>query len=104
MNAQYDSEANQESGTNILSRVQDCSLVAIKDASTVQHGLNGIVSHEICHISITAFEHGIEQKRRGALVDRGANGTIIGKDARVLCKLQREVDVTGIDNHELNSL
>ena len=70
----------------------------------VQNGLNGMVSHEICHISITAFEHGIERKRRGALVDRGANGTIIGKDARVLRKLQREVDVTGIDNHELNSL
>jgi hypothetical protein len=38
------------------------------------------------------------------LVDRGANGGIIGNDARVHHVHLREVDVTGIDNHELNSL
>jgi hypothetical protein len=37
-------------------------------------------------------------------VDRGANGGIIGNDARVHHVHLREVDVTGIDNHELNSL
>ena len=41
---------------------------------------------------------------RGSLVDRGANGGIIGNDARVTFQHQREVDVTGIDNHELNAL
>jgi hypothetical protein len=34
------------------------------------------------------------------LVDRGANGGI-GNDARVHHVHLREVDVTGIDNHEL---
>jgi hypothetical protein len=38
------------------------------------------------------------------LVDRGANGGILGNDARVILKHQKSVDVTGIDNHELNSL
>jgi len=42
--------------------------------------------------------------KRGALVDRGANGGIIGSDARIHLEHQREVDVTGIDNHELSGL
>ena len=46
----------------------------------------------------------IHQRYRGALVDRGANGNIVGNDARVIRKLERMVDVTGIDNHELNLL
>ena len=37
-------------------------------------------------------------------MDRGANGGIIGNDAHVYLIHQRRVDVTGIDNHELNSL
>lgn len=41
---------------------------------------------------------------RGSLVDRGANGGILGNDAKVIHVHMREVDVTGIDNHELNAL
>ena len=41
---------------------------------------------------------------RGSLVDRGANGGILGSDARVTVTHQHQVDVTGIDNHELNGL
>ncbi len=44
------------------------------------------------------------RSKRGSLVDRGANGGIIGDDAKVFLQHQRQVDVTGIDNHELNSL
>ena len=40
----------------------------------------------------------------GALVDSGANSTIIGNNAKVIRKIEREVDATGIDNHELNAL
>ena len=48
--------------------------------------------------------HAISRSKRGSLIDRGANGGIIGNDARIIHKHQREVDVTGIDNHELNAL
>ena len=41
---------------------------------------------------------------RGSLIDRGANGGLLGKDARVIHYHQKEVDVTGIDNHELGGL
>jgi len=38
------------------------------------------------------------------LVDRGPNGGILGNDAKVIFKSNKTVDVTGIDNHELNAL
>ena len=41
---------------------------------------------------------------RGALVDRGANGGILGSDAKPFFQHTRTVNVTGIDNHELNHL
>ncbi len=44
------------------------------------------------------------RSQRGSLVDRGANGGILGNDARVTLQHQRQVDVTGIDNHELSAL
>ena len=46
----------------------------------------------------------LKRHARGSLVDRGANGGILGADGRVTHTHQREVDVTGIDNHELNAL
>eukprot|EP00934_Nitzschia_sp_Nitz4_P006215 Nitzschia sp. Nitz4//scaffold143_size57137//53597//57072//NITZ4_006523-RA/size57137-processed-gene-0.42-mRNA-1//1//CDS//3329536473//6205//frame0 len=41
---------------------------------------------------------------RGALVDRGANGGMAGADTRIIARTDRNVDVTGIDNHELVGL
>ena len=54
------------------------------------------------HVSANnlVFKH----KKRGSLVDRGANGGIIGSDARGTLQHQQRVDVTGIDNHELTAL
>ena len=49
--------------------------------------------------------HAAQRGNRGALVDRGANGGIIGNDAQILYTHPgQEVDVTGIDNHQLDSL
>ena len=55
-------------------------------------------------ITYSVSKHSIRRSQRGALVNRGANGGIVGNDARVTHKHIRTVDVTGIDNHELNSL
>ena len=54
------------------------------------------------HYAIT--QSVIARSKRGSLIDRGANGGILGNDARVFLQHQRNVDVTGIDNHELNAL
>lgn len=42
--------------------------------------------------------------KRGALVDRGANGGMAGDDLRVINTTDSRVDVCGIDNHELTGL
>ena len=49
--------------------------------------------------------HAVKRDQRGALIDRGANGGIVGNDAHIIhVYTAQEVDVTGIDNHEINSL
>ena len=73
------------------------------------------IGHDVVNVSdiprpqsITANVHYFvsahNMKRRGALVDRGANGGIAGDDTRVIHKHLRKVDVTGIDNHEMTDL
>ncbi len=52
------------------------------------------------HVSATKITKG----QRGSLVDRGANGGIVGSDAHVIHQYTKTVDVTGIDNHEMSGL
>ena len=40
----------------------------------------------------------------GSLVYRGATGGLSGTDVRVICKTDREVDVTGIEYHQMGNL
>jgi len=53
---------------------------------------------------IHASKHAIKRSKRGTLVDRGANGGTLGNDAKVIFKRNKTVDITGIDNHEINAL
>jgi len=53
---------------------------------------------------IHASKHAIKRSKRGTLVDRGANGGVLGNDAKVIFKRNKTADVTGVDNHELNAL
>ena len=39
-----------------------------------------------------------------SLVDRGANGGIAGDDVRVILKTLRNVDIQGIDNHQIQNI
>ena len=41
------------------------------------------------------------QAKHGSLVDRGANGGLIGSDVRILSRSSRKCTVTAIDSHEL---
>jgi hypothetical protein len=40
----------------------------------------------------------------GSLIDRGANGGLVGDDVRIIAKTGKFVDVAGIDNHTVNDL
>jgi len=53
---------------------------------------------------IHASKHAIKRSKRGTLVNRGANGGVLGNNAKVDFKRNKTVDVTGVDNHELNAL
>ena len=46
----------------------------------------------------------LKRPKRGSLIDRGANGGILGTDGRVIFTHQCQVDVTGIDHHEITDL
>ena len=72
---------------------------------SVQFGHVIISYHAYAHdIVYVVSAHAVSRNKRGSLVDRGANGGILGSDARVTLVHTRTVDVTGIDNHELNAL
>jgi len=53
---------------------------------------------------LCASNHAIKRSKRGTPVDHGANGGVLGNDAKVAFRWNKSVDVTGIDNHELSSL
>ena len=44
------------------------------------------------------------QAKHGSLVDRGANGGLVGSDVRILSRSSRKCTVTGIESHELQGL
>ena len=97
-------------------------LIGARDQTSMTHEV--VPSNPIGHPSTTSFRAGlppgrppdrvtysytiqnaiVRRNKRGALMDRGANGGILGPDARVVLEHGRQVDVTGIDNHELNAL
>jgi hypothetical protein len=43
-------------------------------------------------------------KTRGALIDRGANGGVVGSDVWIINRSDRCVDITGIDDQELTGI
>ena len=45
--------------------------------------------------------HSHSHTRRGALVDRGANGGICGNNVHIINKTGQMVDVQGINNHQV---
>ena len=65
-----------------------------------EHVVYSVHVHNVCYTVYAS----IKRSERGALVDRGANGGIAGGDLLIIHEYLRKVDVTGIDNHELNSL
>ena len=61
--------------------------------------IDGVVYSANVHIQYRASSH--RHVRAGALVDRGANGGIAGDDVRIINRTGRQVDVQGIDNHQI---
>ena len=53
------------------------------------------ITHNTYHVAEAS------QAQHGSLVDRGANGGLVGSDVTILSRSSRKCTVTGIDSHEL---
>ena len=62
--------------------------------------VNGVTYREVNMVNYNVSAY-CTTARKGALVDRGANGGIAGEDVRIIAKTGRQVDVQGIDNHQI---
>ena len=56
------------------------------------------------NVSYTVSSNTRMKHNSKALIDRGANGGLAGDNVRLISKSDRTVDVSGIDNHEMNNL
>ena len=83
-------------------RAQDQATRNSEAVPSVQHDPLDVI-YDIHKHTILCFKH-VTKSKNGSLVDRGANRGVLGNDARVILQHHQEVDVRGINSHELNSL
>ena len=72
------------------------------DASDITKVLSAKRSRQIQVCKQYIFQHANHTNNQ--LVDRGANGGLAGSDMRVIYKTHRKINISGIDNHEVNGL
>jgi hypothetical protein len=70
-------------------------------SSTNDLNINGKVYRQINMANTVYVASDHRTVRRGALVDRGANGGIAGDDVCIISDSGCQVDVQGIDNHQI---
>ena len=61
------------------------------------------IGHHPTRLKISVNDHALK-KKEGALIDRGANGGIAGRDTRVMDKTTRTIDLSGVDDHTVRNL
>ena len=75
---------------------------AKKDKRRTKHNdLRVVTLHETVY-NVSASRHFIQQS--SSLIDQGANGGIAGDNVRIIATTDRQVNVSGIDNHQLTDL
>ena len=72
------------------------------DASDITKVLSAKRSRQIQVCKHYIFQHANHTNNQ--LVDRGANGGLAGSDMLVIYKTHRKINISGIDNHEVNGL
>ena len=81
----------------------DIRTVLSSSAAKKKSSIRQANTHETITYCVSSHR-GSTTGKRGALVDRGANGGLVGNDVRIMCTNDREVDVSGIDNHQMTNL
>ena len=86
----------------LLAMVHQSIHTSNDDASNITKVLSAKRSRQIQVCKHYIFQHANHTNNQ--LVDRGANGGLAGSDMRVIYKTHRKINISGIDNHEVNGL
>ena len=86
----------------LLAMVHQSIHTSHDDASDITKVLSAKRSRQIQVCKHYVFQHANHTNNQ--LVDRGANGGLAGSDMRVIYKTHRKINISGIDNHEVNGL
>ena len=86
----------------LLAMVHQSIHTSDDDASDITKVLSAKRSRQIQVCKHYIFQHANHTNNQ--LVDRGANGGLAGSDMRVIYKTHRKINISGIDNHEVNGL
>ena len=86
----------------LLAMVHQSIHTSNDDASDITKVLSAKRSRQIQVCKHYIFQHANHTNNQ--LVDRGANGGLAGSDMRVIYKTHRKINISGIDNHDVNGL
>ena len=86
----------------LLAMVHQSIHTSDDDASDISNVLSVKRSCQIQVCQCYLFQHANHTNQQ--LVDRGANGGLAGSDMRVIHKTHRNINIQGIDNHEVTGL
>ena len=86
----------------LLAMVHQSIHTSDDDASDITKVLSAKRSRQVQVCKHYIFQHANHTNNQ--LVDRGANGGLAGSDMRVIYKTHRKINISGIDNHEVNGL
>ena len=86
----------------LLAMVHQSIHTSDDDASDITKVLSAKRSRQIQVCKHYIFQHANHTNNQ--LVDRGANGGLAGSDMRVIYKTHRKINISGIENHEVNGL
>ena len=86
----------------LLAMVHQSIHTSNDDASDITKVLSAKRSRQIQVCKHHIFQHANHTNNQ--LVDCGANGGLAGSDMRVIYKTHRKINISGIDNHEVNGL
>ncbi len=85
---------------SVLSQPVKTPKVQVKEEELIINGHKSVRK-----VQVHDIQHRVSQassRKKGSLIDRGANGGVAGSDTRVIERhAHRTVDVRGIDNHEI---
>ena len=88
---------------SVLSQPVKTPKVQIKEEELIINGHKYVRQVQIHDIQYRVSQ--ASSRKKGSLIDRGANGGIAGSDTRVIERhAHRTVDIRGIDNHEICSI